>query len=135
MQLHQSLRADKLATEVIVFSFADAQLLLRWRTQVLETEADPMLFANTRFVADANLRVYHAYGLGRNALWQVYHPRVLLHYAGLALRGKRLPATPQDPLQRGADFVVARDGRIALGHVGRNQADRPTPAALLAALR
>lgn len=135
MQLHQSLRTNNLATRVIIFSFADSNYLQRWRTQVLETAADPALFTETRFVADQDLQVYHAYGLGRNALWQVYHPRVLLHYAGLALRRKRLPATTQDPLQRGADFVVARDGRIALAHVGRNQADRPTPAALLAALR
>jgi hypothetical protein len=88
----------------------------------------------TRFVADPDLRVYHAYGMGRNSRLHVYGPRIVWQYFRWGLAGKPLKLPKQDTLQRGGDFVVGVDGRLTLCHVGRDQADRPSVGDVLTAL-
>lgn len=147
MQLHQPAPLDAIAAldaRVVVVSFAPLARLARWvphfRAHFLMPSyegqdlppADP--FAHTRFVADPSLAAYHAYGLGRNSALRVYGPGILLQYARWALQGKSIRKPPEDPLQRGGDFVIGRDGRLTLAFVGRDQSERPAVAALLAAL-
>lgn len=92
-------------------------------------------FARTHFVADATLSVYHDFGLGRNSAFKVYGAKILWQYAIWAAQGKPIKKSGGDTLQRGGDFVVGRDGRLTLSHVGEDQSDRPSIEAVLAALR
>lgn len=151
MQLHQPNFQHELAAldaRLLVLSFADLERLRHWvpyfRRRFLDPSyaqegiapadrpADP--FARTRFLADPTRAVYHAYGLGRNTVWRVYGPRILWQYLHWGVQGKPI-GIRDDTLQRGGNFVVGRTGRLTLAHTGRNQADRPSPEAILAALR
>lgn len=134
VQLHQSLYERRIAAPVLVFSFAPAERLARWVGLALDIEVPREWRANTRLIADPALRIYHAYGLGRNSPLRVYGPRILLHYGLRWLRGHGIPKAAEDPLQRGGDFVVDAEGRIALSHVGVDQADRPPAERIVAAL-
>ncbi|CAA9580470.1 MAG: hypothetical protein AVDCRST_MAG88-3259 [uncultured Thermomicrobiales bacterium] len=148
MQLHQPAPLDEIAAldaRVVVVSFAPLSRLVRWVPHFREhflvpsyeglgmSPADP--FARTRFVADPLLAAYHAYGLGRNSALRVYGPGILLQYARWALGGKSIKKPQEDPLQRGGDFVIGRDGHVTLAFVGRDQSERPAVTDLLAALR
>lgn len=113
--------------------FHDAFLARRFEEADLTLAAD--VLAHTRFAADPSLAVYRAYGLGRNSRMRVYGPRILLQYARWGRQGRPLRMVQEDPLQRGGDFVVGRDGRLTFAHTGRDQADRPPVQAILAALR
>lgn len=149
MQLHLPPVLEQLAAldaQLLVVSFAKVGRLEHWvpyftraflapryREHGLALPANP--FARTRFVADPELAVYHAYGLGRNSRWRVYGPGILWQYARWWAQGKPLRKVQDDPLQRGGNFVVGRDGRLTFAHTGRDQADRPSAAAILEALR
>lgn len=147
MQLHQPTFLSELAAldaRLLVLSFADVERLRHWvpffqrrflapayAQHGLTLPPDP--FARTRFLADPARAVYHAYGLGRNAVWRVYGPGILWQYVQWGLQGKPI-SVRDDTLQRGGDFVVGRDGRLTLAHTGRDQSDRPSPEAILSAL-
>jgi hypothetical protein len=148
VQLHQPDVLSQLAAldaQLVIVSFAAVERLQRWvpyfRRRFLEpayvarglaVAVDP--FARTRFLADPIRAAYHAYGLGRNSVWRVYGPRILAQYARWGLQGKPIRVY-QDTLQRGGNFVIGPSGRLMLAHTGRDQAERPSVAAILAALR
>lgn len=152
MQLHLPSTLQQLAAldaHLLVISFAPPPRLERF-TRYLRERVIPRgyadrglpppepdtLFARTRFAADPDLVVYHAYGLGRNSVLRVYGPRIILQYVAWGLRGRRIGlGGDEDTLQRGGNFVAGRDGRLTLAHTGRDQADRPPVADVLAALR
>ena len=85
-------------------------------------------------LADPQRRVYRAYGMARGPLWRMYGPRVLWGYATRILRGAR-PHIRGDTLQQGGDFVIGREGRLRLIHVGQDSLDRPPADELLRAVR
>lgn len=148
MQLHQPDVLNALAAldaRLVVVSFAEVERLRRWvpyfRRQFLEpafaargysAAVDP--FERTRFLADPARTAYHAYGLGRNSVWRVYGPRILAQYARWGLQGRPIRVN-QDTLQRGGNFVIGPGGRLTLAHTGRDQSERPSIGAILAALR
>lgn len=134
VQLHQSLHERRVAAPVLAFSFAPAERFARWIGLALDAEMPREWRANTRFIADPSLRIYRAYGLGRNSPLRVYGPRILLHYALRWLRGHGIPKVVEDPLQRGGDFVVDAQGRIALSYVWVDQADRPPVERIITAM-
>lgn len=151
MQLHQPdvlRRVEALDARTLVVSFADLERLRQWvpyfRRQFLEPSYEqrglalssltPDPLERTRFLSDATRAVYHAYGLGRNAVWRVYGPGILWRYLRWGIQGKPVRIR-DDTLQRGGDFVVGRDGLLTLAHTGRDQSDRPVTEAILAALR
>lgn len=148
MQLHQPDVLDQLAAldaRLLVVSFADLGRLAHWVPSFRRRFLDPayaergvappaVAFARTRFLADPGRAAYHAYGLGRNSALRVYGPRILWQYAKWAMRGKPI-GIRDDTLQRGGNFVVGRDDRLTLSHTGRDQSERPSPDAILAALR
>lgn len=73
---------------------------------------------------------YRAYGLLRGAR-HVLRPEALLPYLrAAARRGQRPPG--RDPWQLGGDFVLDREGRVALAHPSRHPADRPPLREVLA---
>lgn len=148
MQLHQPTFQHDLAAldaRLLVVSFAEAERLRHWlpyfRRRFLEPAyawdgqtAPADAFARTTFLADPTRAAYHAYGLGRNAAWRVYGPRILAQYVRWGLQGKPIRVR-DDTLQRGGNFVVGARGQLALSHTGRDQAERPSLSAILAALR
>jgi hypothetical protein len=151
VQLHQPDILHTLAAldaHILVVSFADLERLRHWvpyfRGRFLEPSHDrheslpssPLRdpFERTRFLSDSARTVYHAYGLGRNAIWRVYGPGILWQYLKWGLQGKPIHIR-DDTLQRGGNFVVGRDGLLTLAHTGRDQSDRPSSDAILAAIR
>jgi hypothetical protein len=147
VQLHQPTFQSGLATldaRLLVVSFAEVERLRHWlpyfRRRFLEPSyaqgglpapVDP--FARTRFLADPTRAAYHAYGLGRNAVWRVYSPKILAQYVRWGMQGKPIRVR-EDTLQRGGNFVVGARGQLTLAHTGRDQSDRPSVNAILAAL-
>ncbi len=130
--------------QLLVISFAPEERLRLWipyfqREFLAPAYAERGLalpadsFERTRFLADPLRTVYHAYGLGRNAVWRVYGPQILWQYAKWWAQGKPIKIN-DDALQRGGDFVVTADGRLTLAYTGRDQADRPKIDRIIEAL-
>lgn len=149
MQLHLPPTTEQLAaldTRILVASFAALPQLRHWvpyfeRKYVAPHYAQRNLpvpddvFARTRFLADPALTAYHTYGLGRNSRLRVYGPLILWQYLRWFIQRKPVHHPNQDTLQRGGNFVVNRAGILTLAHTGRDQAERPAMADIIAALR
>jgi hypothetical protein len=149
VQLHQPEVLEhlvELGGELLVLSFAKMERLQRWIPHFRDNFLVPYyeeqqaawpadIFARTRFVADPDLVAYHAYGLGQNRLEEVYSRAILRQYARWRAQGKPVQPPAEDPLQRGGNFVVGRDGRLTLAHSGRDQSERPGVAEMLASMR
>jgi hypothetical protein len=74
-------------------------------------------------ISDPEKRLYHAYGLKRAGLMQVFSPG-LLHKGLLAAGEGHLPGIPQgDPMQMPGTFVINQEGRFLLRHFSRDAAD------------
>ena len=87
-------------------------------------------------LADEGRTVYTAYGMRVGTLRQIYAPDVLAKYARLIKGGMKMQLkTDEDTRQLGGDIVVGPDGKVLFAVCSKNQADRPTPEALAAALR
>lgn len=148
MQLHQPqviTALEELEAQLLVISFAKLDYLKKWLPHFQVNFLDPSYqekglahstpFARTRFLSDPTLDVYHAYGLDRNKMSEVYSREVLRQYARWRKEGKPIKLPSEDPLQRGGNFVVDRAGRLTLSHTGHNQSERPTVEDILTALR
>lgn len=149
MQLHRPDILDAIAAidaRLIAVSFAPLIELQEWvpyfhktflerfyKDNNLEMRQD--IFARTLFLADPNLEAYRAYGLGHLSPWAAYGPRIIWPYLRFIFQGKPLRMPKQSTLQRGGDFVVGRDTRLALSLVGRDQSERPSVGDILAALQ
>jgi len=89
-----------------------------------------------RVYADPQRAVYRAFGFERGSFARVWlNPRVLLRYAQLLRRGRRLQRSEEDLLQLGGDVVVDRRGRIAWIHRSEGPEDRPTVEVVTSAVR
>ncbi len=151
MQLHQPQILKRLAEldgSWLVLSFAPLDKLSSWVAHFYQSFILPSyqenypemavdeveIFQRTTFLADPDLQAYHAYGLGRNTPEEVYSREVLRQYARWRKQGKLVKEPEEDPLQRGGNFVINRQGLITLSHTGRNQVERPTPEEILQAM-
>lgn len=77
-------------------------------------------------LVDSELDAYRSWGL-RRASWRATYlsPRIIGAYARrVVLHGERLPRPGSHTLQLGGDFVIDRNGRIALAHPQRAADDR-----------
>lgn len=149
MQLHQPSVLDEIArtgAALLVVSFADLDKLRDWVPYFRQYFLEPYykerglsltddVFSHTRFLSDPKLTAYHAYGLGRNSALRVYGLRIVWQYFRWGLQRKPLRMPGGDTLQRGGDFVVNAQMRLALAHVGHDQSDRPAASDVLAALK
>ena len=149
MQLHRPDPQRQIAAmdaRVLVVSFAPLTALTEWvpffRQQYVGRyykeqglEVPEGIFQNTRFLADPERNVYHTYGLGRHSVWEAYGPKIIGIYLKFIANRRPLRMPGADTLQRGGDFVVNRDMRLTLAHVGRDQSERPACEEILAALR
>ncbi len=89
-----------------------------------------------RIYADPDRAVYRAFGFERGSFARVWlDPRVLLRYAQLLRRGRRLQRSDQDMLQLGGDVVIDRRGRLAWIHRSEGPEDRPTVETVASAVR
>lgn len=148
MQLHRPDIQSQIAAldaQILVVSFAPLAELSDWvpffrrhfvERYYKENHLNPpkTVFARTRFLADPKLEVYHAYGMGRHSPWTAYGPKIAWRYLRFIAQGKPLRLPKQDTLQKGGDFVVGRDSRLTLAHVGGDQSDRPSVEDILVAL-
>ena len=114
---------------IAVLFFSQVNRLPQYRTHFAIPDTIPLL-------ADEGRAVYQAYGMRVGSLRQVYAPQVLKKYATLIRGGWQLRLkTDEDTRQLGGDVIVGADGRVVFALCSKNQADRPTPEAMVAALR
>jgi hypothetical protein len=149
MQLHRpgpQREIAALGAQLLVVSFAPLAEVTEWvtffRTHYVgryykehDLELPEGIFQHTRFLADPERRTYHAYGLGRHSIWKAYGPKIVWIYLKFIANRRPLRMPGADTLQKGGDFVVNREMRLTLAHIGRDQSDRPECEAILAALR
>lgn len=87
-------------------------------------------------VCDPERAAYQAFGLGRTSWMGFLRPSVLWGYLSMIVRGGKVrkPHQDEDVLQLGGDFVLDRSGTVVFEYRSRTATDRPTMAALLAAV-
>ena len=111
---HEELEA--VGVRVLLLSFGQEWQAREW---MQETKAPfPLLL-------DPERSVYHAYGLERSFV-KSWHPRTLLNYLGLLLKGRKLHPIQGDPNQLGGDFIVDTRGIVRYAHPSEDPADRPS---------
>jgi hypothetical protein len=87
-------------------------------------------------VCDPERTAYQAFGLERTSWTSFLRPSVVWGYLKMIVRGGkvRLPHEGEDVLQLGGDFVLDRSAKVIFQYRSRVATDRPTLAALLAAV-
>jgi peroxiredoxin len=88
-------------------------------------------------VADPDLTVYRALGLGRASWASLLRPSVLGLYLKLIVRGGplRRPPKGEDVHQLGGDFVLDRQRRLVYAYRSADPSDRPAAGELVRAVR
>ena len=124
MHDHQE-ELEALGVRVLLLSFGREWQARRW---MQETKAPfPLLL-------DPERSVYRAYGLERSFA-KSWHPRMLLYYLGLLLKGWKLHSIQGDPNQLGGDFIVDARGIVRYAHPSEDPADRPSFERIVEALK
>jgi peroxiredoxin len=85
-------------------------------------------------LGDEDRHSYRAYGLGRGSLRAIYRLKTIRRYVQLLRAGRKLHRPTEDTRQLGGDFVVGPDGRLRFAFRPVAPDDRPTAAAIVAAL-
>jgi hypothetical protein len=119
-------RNDRLRdVEVAVITFGEGAMALDYRRHL-----------DVPFVVlrDEHRDTYRSYGLGRGSLLAIYRPATIRLYARLLRAGRTLRRPTDDTRQLGGDFVVGHDGRLRFAYRPAAPDDRPSPAAMVAAL-
>lgn len=80
---------------------------------------------------DESRRLYHAFGLTRGGLWDIWGPATWWAYARALGRGQWPRVHTADPNQRGGDVLLAPDRTVRMCFVGRGPADRPSVSEIL----
>ena len=88
-----------------------------------------------RVFADPEMNAYRAFGLGRAGWLRLFHPRVILTYLELIIRGRRPQMAQEDVHQLGGDFVMDREGRVIYEYRSHDPADRPRVSDLIEVVR
>jgi alkyl hydroperoxide reductase subunit AhpC len=86
-------------------------------------------------VVDANLALYHAYGMRSARLIDLYGPRVVWLYLKLIFRGGRVRWPTGDTGQLGGDVIVDPAGIVRFHQVAQGPAGRPAIESLLDVIR
>lgn len=87
-------------------------------------------------LSDPGRRAYRAFGLERTGWLTFFRPEVLGGYLRGLLKGYGLkkPVAGEDVRQLGGDFLLSRSGAVVYAFRSSDPTDRPTVAALLAAV-
>ena len=118
---------EALGVRVAAVAFAPARRLGRY--------ADRFGMTDAVLLSDPERRLYRALGLGRGSVARVWlDPRVMARYARLLARGRRPEPPQEDTLQLGGDLLADESGRVRWVYRSRGPEDRPSLAALRAAV-
>lgn len=110
----------------VVVTFSDDLALVAAHRRHLDVEF-PVL-------ADPDLALYRALGIGRGSVRDVWSPGTLATYARLVGSGHRLRRPTEDTRQLGADAVIDRSGRLVRTWRPSSPDARPPISALIAAV-
>ena len=119
-------RREELGAEPVLVSFATPAHTRRY---VTERKLDWTV------LIDEQRELYHAYGMRRARLWEVWSGATLRAYASEIRRGQWPRRAREDVRQRGGDVLVDPDGLVRLHHVGKGPADRPSVDSIIRAVR
>ena len=86
-------------------------------------------------LGDPEREGYHAVGLERGGMKELYSPRVGLRALGAARKGAMGGKPEGDTRQMPGTFVVDRDGRLVYAHYNSDQSDNPPIEDVLEAVR
>ena len=86
-------------------------------------------------LGDPEREGYHAVGLERGGLKELYSPRVGLRALGAARKGAMGGKPEGDTRQMPGTFVVDRGGRVVYAHYNSDQSDNPPIEEVLEAVR
>lgn len=117
-----------LGAEVLVVSFTPPERVAAYLAKY---------FLPFPVVSDPTLAGYRRFGLERTTVGALLRPGVIWRFVRRIFQGwlPRKPGAGEDVLQLGGDFVLDARQRLVYAHPSREPTDRPTPSALLAALR
>jgi len=126
MQLHQT--QDLLTQHAItvwIIGFGNLQRLRKWHKK--EGFRFPLLY-------DKNREVYKQYRLEKSILrsWSV---RNIWSYITAFFKGRRIHGILGDPHQLGGDFLINKQGEVALAYYSQDPLDRPTLDEIITAAR
>lgn len=82
---------------------------------------------------DPDRSVYKSYGL-RSSRWRVWGPKTIIYYVRALILGKRIFKTGGDTGQMGGDFIVDKEGSIAMARWSRGPTDRPSTDEIITTL-
>lgn len=127
MQLQQHERElEQLEVQVLVVTFERPQLAANY----VRATGWPW-----PVVTDEQRKLYHAYGMEKGAIWQLYGWPAWWAYFKLFAKGRWLKRPTGDVHQLGGDVIVDAEGIVRYLHVGRGPADRPPVEELLDVVR
>ncbi len=127
--MRQSAELAHAGAQIAVLFFSQLHRLPQYRAHFGIPDDIPLL-------ADEGRAVYQAYGMRVGSLREIYSPEVLKKYFDLIRGGRKMRLkNDEDTRQLGGDIVVGPDGRVRFSVCSKNQADRPTPEVMAAALR
>jgi peroxiredoxin len=86
-------------------------------------------------LGDPDREGYHAVGLERGGLKELYTPKVGLRAIAAAGKGAVAGKPEGDTRQMPGTFVVGRDGRLVYAHYNEDQSDNPPTNEVLEAVR
>jgi peroxiredoxin len=86
-------------------------------------------------LGDPERKGYHAVGLGRGGVRELYSPKVGLAALRAAREGAVVGMPEGDTRQMPGTFVVGTDGTVLFAHYNRDQSDNPPMEPVLAAVQ
>ena len=115
-----------LGVQVKVVSFAPPQALESYREQ-FSWKFD--LFSDPR------REIYKLFGLGRAKPWKIFHPRTVIKFVTLVLKGTKIQKSKEDEFQMGGDFLIDASGHLRYIFRSETPDERPSLQELLTVIR
>ncbi len=113
-----------LGVQIKVVSFAPAQSL---ESYLLQFSWKFDLFS------DPGRQIYKLFGLGRAKPWKIFHPRTVIKFVKLVLKGTKIQKSKEDEFQMGGDFLIDASGHLRYIFRSETPDDRPSVEQLLSA--
>lgn len=118
---------EALGARVVVVAFAPPEPLAHYQ--------HGLGLGELLVLSDPDRAAYAAFGFERGTFRRVWlDPRVWLRYGSLVARGRRPRPAQEDPLQLGGDVLADAAGRVSWIHRSAGPEDRPSLAAVRAAI-
>lgn len=85
--------------------------------------------------SDPEREIYKLFGLGRAKPWKIFHPKTVIKFVALLLKGAKIQKSKEDEFQMGGDFLIDASGHLRYIFRSETPDDRPTLEELLSACR